>query len=56
MTPQNIEDAQKEIDYAYKAGQADENKEWREGRRCDICGEPKSSNLTSTCDSCLKNG
>lgn len=33
-----------------------ENKEWREGRRCEICGETKDSNLISMCDNCLQNG
>lgn len=33
-----------------------EIKEWLEGRRCDICGEAKESDLSSTCDNCWENG
>lgn len=34
---------------------ADENKEWRAGRRCAICGRPKSINLAEMCADCFKN-
>lgn len=43
--------------YEYNAGKADENKEWREGRRCTLCGKPKEpSVLSDTCDKCLEEG
>ena len=37
-----------------RAIRAAENKEWREGRRCDICGDEKEPNLSSMCDDCLE--
>lgn len=56
--PQVIIDA---IDAAYvqglEDGKKEENKEWRERRRCLLCGEPKEpSVLSDNCDRCWKNG
>jgi hypothetical protein len=35
----------------------DENKEWREGRRCEICGKEINYNPTSgMCTDCYANG
>lgn len=34
-----------------------ENKEWREGRRCDICGDEKEAGkFTTICANCLEKG
>lgn len=38
----------------YEEGKADENKEWRGGKRCVDCGEPKEPNLTTMCKDCLE--
>ncbi len=38
-------------------GRAEENKEFREGRRCEICGEPSLPNhLSRMCKDCFENG
>jgi hypothetical protein len=35
----------------------DENKEWREGRRCEICGKDKTySTFSGMCTDCYANG
>lgn len=47
---------QKLIDSARKEGAMAENKEWREGRRCEICGKENDSNLSSMCGECFENG
>ena len=40
----------------YNVGAEAENKEWREGRRCEICGEEMKPQLgTNTCDNCWNN-
>ncbi len=38
----------------YENGKAEENKEWREGRRCEICGAEKFPNQITMCDDCLE--
>lgn len=38
----------------YERGIREENKEWREGRRCGICGEPKAPDLSEMCSECLE--
>lgn len=43
------------IERGVELGRELENKEFREGRRCDICGEPKETNLASMCDNCFEN-
>lgn len=42
---------------AKEAGRREENKEWREGKRCENCGEPiDPSELNKMCDDCWIDG
>lgn len=39
----------------FKEGMKEENKAWRENKRCELCGKPKKAVSISLCNDCLEN-